>query len=74
MSSLNHFDLCFSVDNGHDELCAFLLTIIESEKYDKLIQSKWIEQLQQKYADADQVKKANEDHSIEKRRCSCFLE
>jgi len=54
LTLLNNFDLCFSVDNGHDELCAFLLTIIESEKYDKLIQIKWIEQLQQKYSDIDQ--------------------
>lgn len=56
LSSLNHFDLCFSVENGNDQLCAFLLTIIESEKYDKFLQIQWIEQLQQKYSDVDQVK------------------
>ncbi|CAF2848423.1 unnamed protein product [Rotaria sp. Silwood2] len=37
LSSLNNFDLCFCVNNGEDELYAFVLTIIECEKYDKLI-------------------------------------
>ncbi len=59
LSSLNNFDLCFVVDNVEDELCAFVLTINESEKYDKLIQPTWITQLHQKYPNVDQV-----NHSI----------
>ncbi|CAF3451019.1 unnamed protein product [Rotaria sp. Silwood1] len=54
LSSLNNFDLCFVVNNVEDELCAFVLTIIESEKYDKLIQPTWITQLHQKYPNVDQ--------------------
>ncbi|UJR24030.1 hypothetical protein I4U23_026995 [Adineta vaga] len=55
LSSLsNHFPLCFAVDNTEDELCAFVLTIIESEKYDKFMQSNWITQLHQKYPNIDQ--------------------
>jgi hypothetical protein len=34
-----------------------LLTINESEKYDKFIQTTWITQLHQKYSNVDQVKK-----------------
>ncbi|CAF4749932.1 unnamed protein product, partial [Rotaria sp. Silwood2] len=49
LSSLNNFDLRFCVNTGEDELCAFVLTIIKSKKYDKLIQSTWITQLHQKY-------------------------
>ncbi len=56
LSSLNNFDLCFVVDNVEDELCAFVLTINESEKYDKLIQPTWITQLHQKYPNVDQVR------------------
>ena len=55
LSSLNQFDLCYSVETGEEKFCAFLLTIAESEKYDKVIQSNWIEQLQQKYSNVDQV-------------------
>jgi hypothetical protein len=58
-SSLNTFDLCYAVDNVEDELCVFVLTINESEKYDKLIQSTWITQLHQKYSNVDQVKENN---------------
>ncbi|CAM4976801.1 unnamed protein product [Rotaria socialis] len=54
LSSSNNFDLCFSVNNIEDELCAFVLTIIESEKYDKIIQATWITQLHQKYPNVDQ--------------------
>ncbi|CAF1144432.1 unnamed protein product [Rotaria sordida] len=54
LSSLNNFDLCFSVNNVEDELCGFVLTISESEKYDKLIQPTWITQLHQKYPNVDQ--------------------
>jgi hypothetical protein len=57
LSSLNNFDLCFVVDNVEDELCGFVLTINESEKYDKFIQTTWITQLHQKYSNVDQVKK-----------------
>lgn len=52
----NHFRLCYSVENGQDDFCAFVLTMMESEKYDKLIQSTWISQLHQKYSTIDQVK------------------
>ncbi len=55
LSSLNNFDLCFAVDNVEDKLCAFVLTINESEKYDKFIQPTWITQLHQKYPNVDQV-------------------
>ncbi|CAF5011315.1 unnamed protein product, partial [Rotaria sp. Silwood1] len=44
----------YVIDNNEDNLCGFLLTINESEKYDKLIQTKWIEQLKNKYPDVDQ--------------------
>ncbi|CAF5104485.1 unnamed protein product, partial [Rotaria magnacalcarata] len=54
LSSSNNFDLCFSVNNIEDELCAFVLTISESEKYDKIIQATWITQLHQKYPNVDQ--------------------
>ncbi len=56
LNSLNNFDLSFVVENVEDELCAFVLTITESEKYDKLIQATWITQLHQKYPNIDQVK------------------
>ena len=55
LSSLTNFDLCYSVETDEDKFAGFLLTIGESEKYDKVIQSKWIEQLQQKYVNVDQV-------------------
>ena len=55
LSLLNNFDLCFGIDNNEDNLCGFVLTINESEKYDKFIQRKWIEQLHQKYPNVDQV-------------------
>jgi hypothetical protein len=55
LSSLNNFDLCFGVENIEEKFCGFVLTINESEKYDKFIQTKWIEQLQQKYPNVDQV-------------------
>ena len=58
-NSLNHFDLCFVVENLEDQICGFVFTINESEKYDKLIQSTWITQLQQKYPNVDQVKNKN---------------
>lgn len=48
--------MCFAVNNTQDELSAFVITISESEKYDKLIQSTWISQLYQKYPNVDQVK------------------
>jgi hypothetical protein len=57
LNSLNNFDLSFLVENVEDELCAFVLTINESEKYDKLIQPTWITQIHQKYPNIDQVKK-----------------
>jgi hypothetical protein len=57
LNSLNNFDLSFIVENVEDELCAFVLTINESEKYDKLIQPTWITQIHQKYPNIDQVKK-----------------
>ena len=53
--SLNHFDLCYVVENVDEEISGFLLTINESEKYDKFIQSTWITQLQQKYPNVDRV-------------------
>jgi hypothetical protein len=56
LNSLNNFDLSFVVENFEDELNAFVLTINESEKYDKLIQPTWIIQLHQKYPNIDQVK------------------
>ncbi len=56
LNSLNNFDLSFIVENVEDELCAFVLTITESEKFDKLIQTTWITQLHQKYPNIDQVK------------------
>ena len=52
----NHFRLCYCVENGKDDFCAFVLTMIESEKYDKLIESTWTSQLHQKYPTIDQVK------------------
>ena len=55
LSSLNNFDLCFGIENIEDKLCGFVLTINESEKYDKFLQRKWIEQLHQKYPNVDQV-------------------
>jgi len=57
LNSLNNSDLCFVVDNIEDQLCAFVLTINESEKYDKFIQRTWITQLHQKYPNVDQVEK-----------------
>ncbi|CAF1317521.1 unnamed protein product [Adineta steineri] len=54
LNSLNNWDLCFGIDNNEDNLCGFVLTITESEKYDKLFQAKWIEQLHQKYVNVDQ--------------------
>jgi hypothetical protein len=57
LNSLNNSDLCFVVDNIEDKLCAFVLTINESEKYDKFIQTTWITQLHQKYPNVDQVEK-----------------
>ncbi|CAF1464001.1 unnamed protein product [Rotaria magnacalcarata] len=53
-SSLNNNNLCFVIENDQDKICGFLLTINESEKYDKYIQTKWIEQLHEKYPDVDQ--------------------
>ena len=55
LNSLNNFDLCFGVENIEDQLCGFVLTINESQKYDQFIQTKWIEQLHQKYPNVDQV-------------------
>ncbi len=52
---MDNIDLCFGIDNNEDNLCGFVLTIKESEKYDKYIQTKWIEQLHQKYPNVDQV-------------------
>ncbi len=57
LSLLDKFDFCFGIDNHEDNLCGFVLTINESEKYDKFIQGKWIEQLHQKYPNVDQVNK-----------------
>lgn len=54
-SALNNSNLCFVIDNNQDNLSGFLLTINESENYDKFIQSKWIEQLHQKYPNVDHV-------------------
>ena len=48
-SCLNNNDLCYCVDDIEDRLCAFLMTIIESEKHDKLVEASWVEQLHQKY-------------------------
>ncbi len=59
LSLLNKFDLCFGIDNNEDNLCGFVLTINESEKYDKYLQRKWIEQLHQKYPNVDQVNHFN---------------
>ncbi len=59
LSLLNKFDLCFGIDNNEDNLCGFVLTINESEKYDKYLQRKWIEQLHQKYPNVDQVNHLN---------------
>ncbi|CAF3168179.1 unnamed protein product, partial [Rotaria sp. Silwood2] len=64
LSSLNNFDLRFCVNTGEDELCAFVLTIIKSKKYDKLIQSTWITQLHQKYPNVDQVKISKKQKKI----------
>ncbi|CAF1237614.1 unnamed protein product, partial [Adineta ricciae] len=50
----NHFRLCYCVENSKDDFCAFVLTMIESEKYDKFIESTWISQLHQKYSTIDQ--------------------
>ncbi len=55
LNSLNNCDVCFGIDNNEDNLCGFVLTINESEKYDKIIQLKWIEQLIEKYPNVDQV-------------------
>jgi hypothetical protein len=55
LSLLNKFDLCFGIDNNEENLCGFVLTINESENYDKYLQRKWIEQLHQKYPNVDQV-------------------
>jgi hypothetical protein len=55
LNSENNNDLCFGIDNNEDNLCGFVITINESEKYDKYIQRKWIEQLHQKYSNVDQV-------------------
>lgn len=60
-NSLNHFDLCFVVENVEEQISGFLLTINESEKYDKFIQSTWITQLHQKYPNVDQVSKFSSD-------------
>ncbi|CAF1341997.1 unnamed protein product, partial [Rotaria sordida] len=53
-SSLNNSDLCYAIDNNEDNLCGFVLTINESEKHDKFIQTKWIDELHQKYPNVDQ--------------------
>ncbi|CAF4591580.1 unnamed protein product [Rotaria sp. Silwood2] len=53
-SSLNNVNNCYAIDNNEDNLCGFVLTINESEKYDKFIQTKWIEQLHEKYPNVDQ--------------------
>lgn len=65
VNSLNHFDLCFVVENVEEEICGFLLTINESEKYDKFIQSTWITQLQQKYPNVDRVRDLLSSYAIE---------
>jgi hypothetical protein len=54
---LNNSDLCFGVEscNSDDRLCGFALTIGESEKYDRLLQGKWLEQLHQKYPNVNEV-------------------
>ncbi|CAF4562714.1 unnamed protein product, partial [Rotaria sp. Silwood2] len=51
---LNNVNNCYAIDNNEDNLCGFVLTINESEKYDKFIQTKWIEQLHEKYPNVDQ--------------------
>ena len=53
---MNTSDLCFGIDDTKDGLHGFALTIIESEKYDKFHQTKWLEQLRQKYSNVDEVK------------------
>ena len=55
LSLSEKFDLCFGIDNNEEKLCGFVLTVNESEKYDKYVQRKWLEQLQEKYANVDQV-------------------
>ena len=52
---MNTSDLCFGIDGTDDGLRGFVLTIIESEKYDKFHQTKWLEQLRQKYSNVDEV-------------------
>ena len=54
-SPMNDFDHCFAVENDDENLCAFAMTIYQSEKYDKVFQRTWIEQLEQKYPNIDQV-------------------
>ena len=59
LSNNNNNDLCFVIEDNEDRLSGFILTINQSEKYDKLIQSTWISQLQQKYPNVDQVRSRN---------------
>ncbi|CAF1646108.1 unnamed protein product, partial [Adineta ricciae] len=53
-NSMNTSDLCFGIDGTDDRLHGFVLTISESEKYDKFHQTKWLEQLRQKYSNVDE--------------------
>lgn len=55
-SPMNDFDHCFAVENDEENLCGFAMTIYQSEKYDQVFQRTWIEQLEQKYPNVDQVK------------------
>ena len=53
--SLNNEQICFVVENDEEILSGFALIIIQSEKYDKIIQDKWLEELHRKYPTVDQV-------------------
>ena len=51
--------MCYGIDDNEDRLCGFVLTIEESEKYDRYFQQKWIDELQRKYPNIDQVNHSN---------------
>lgn len=50
------YPMCYVIDDHDDRLCGFVLTIEESKEYD---QQKWIDELQRKYPNIDQVNQSN---------------